>query len=65
MSYPIRTTYNGLTIIEHDPANPGNRFQIEYSPGSVGAFFKTLEEVKQSIDYQQAVARDEGGKFGY
>jgi hypothetical protein len=66
MSYPIRTTYNGFTILEHDPANSGQRFQIEYSPGNFGGLCNTLEEAKQTIDYQLAMAtrdRENGGGY--
>jgi len=58
MSYPIRTAYNGFIIIEHDPANSGQRFQVEYPWGSFSGLCNTLEEAKQVIDSQVASARD-------
>ena len=65
MSYPTRTAYKGVTILEHDPASSGYRFQIEYSPGNFSGLFQTFEEVKRNIDYQEAnggKTRTDGGR---
>ncbi|WP_435037925.1 hypothetical protein [Pseudomonas neuropathica] len=57
MSYPITTTYQGWTILEHDPANSGDRFQILYSDGKPGGLFASLADVQQSIDAQIAQSK--------
>ena len=44
MSYPIKTNYRGCIILEHDPANSGNRFQILYSDGKPGGLFASLAD---------------------
>ncbi|GLH17996.1 hypothetical protein BR1R3_07370 [Pseudomonas atacamensis] len=57
MSYPITTTYRGWTILEHDPANSGYRFQIVYSGGKPGGLFASLADVQQSIKAQIAASK--------
>ncbi|WPN73670.1 hypothetical protein [Pseudomonas germanica] len=61
MNYPITTNYRGWTILEHDPANSGDRFQIVYSGGQTGGLFKSLADVQQSIDFQIANSKGKRG----